>query len=102
MKVDERGAAALDSGNSTMTKTRNSVTPQDQRPKYFRRQEAAQYVREVWGLPCQPSWLAKLAVVGGGPPFRKAGRTPLYAPDDLDRWVECRIGDTRSSTSDAA
>jgi hypothetical protein len=36
-------------------------------PKYLRRKAAAEYVRQIWGAPCTPSWLAKLAVVGGGP-----------------------------------
>lgn len=31
--------------------------------------------------------LAKLVVTGGGPRMHKAGRTPLYAASDLDRWA---------------
>lgn len=69
-------------------------------PKFLRRDMAAKHVRETWGLPCSPKWLAKLAVVGGGPVFRKAGRTPIYAPDDLDAWAQCRISTPRRSTSD--
>jgi len=68
-------------------------------PLYLRRDDAARHVREKWGLPCSPKWLAKLAVVGGGPLYRKAGRTPLYALDDLDRWADDRIGVRRHSTS---
>lgn len=68
-------------------------------PRYRRRKEAARYVRETWGLPCSPAWLAKLAVVGGGPIFRKAGRFPIYADADLDYWAEKRIGARRSSTA---
>jgi len=71
-------------------------------PRYRRRSEAARYVRETWGLPCSPSWLAKLAVVGGGPIFRKAGRFPLYADADLDSWSQSRIGAPRSSTSESS
>jgi hypothetical protein len=67
--------------------------------RYLVRKDAARYIRETWGLPCSPRWLAKLAVVGGGPIFRKAGRTPLYAPSDLDTWAEARIGEPRQSTS---
>ena len=70
--------------------------------RYFRRATAAKYVRETWGLPCSAKWLAKLAVVGGGPIYRKAGRFPLYAPEDLDRWAEGRIGAPRRSTSVSA
>jgi hypothetical protein len=68
-------------------------------PRYFRRDAAARYVRENWGLPCSKAWLAKLAVVGGGPVFRKAGKTPLSCPADLDAWAEARIGEPRRSTS---
>jgi len=56
-------------------------------PRYRRRAEAARYIRETWGLPCSSSWLAKLAVVGGGPIFRKAGRFPIYTDADLDQTV---------------
>ena len=66
---------------------------------YFRRVSAAHYVRETWGMPCSSKWLAKLAVVGGGPIYRKAGRFPLYTQDDLDRWAESRLGAPRRSTS---
>jgi hypothetical protein len=69
-------------------------------PKYLKRCEAAAHVRNVWGIPCSPKYLAKLAVVGGGPIFRKANRTPLYAPLDLDVWAEKRIGPPISSTSE--
>ena len=36
--------------------------------------------------------LAKLACVGGGPCFRKAGRWPLYSPADLDAWARDLLG----------
>lgn len=67
--------------------------------RYLRRSAAALYVREAWGLPCSTKWLAKLAVIGGGPIYRKAGRFPLYTPDDLDNWAESRLGVPRRSTS---
>jgi len=68
-------------------------------PRYFRRAEAAHYVRETWGMPCSSKWLAKLAVIGGGPIYRKAGRFPLYTAEDLDHWSESRLGAVRRSTS---
>ncbi len=71
-------------------------------PRYLRRAEAAYYVRQNWGIPCSTKWLAKLAVTGGGPIFRKAGRFPIYLPCDLDAWAEARIGEPRRSTSVAA
>lgn len=67
--------------------------------KYLRRTEAARYVRDAWGIPCSPNWLAKLAVVGGGPVFRKGGRYPLYLATDLDAWAAARIGAPQLSTS---
>lgn len=66
---------------------------------YLRRAAAAHYVRETWGLPCSSKWLAKLAVTGGGPIFRKAGRFPVYTVTDLDIWAEGRLGSPRRSTS---
>ena len=67
--------------------------------RYLTRAAAAQYVRATYGFPCSRQWLAKLAVVGGGPVYRKAGRTPLYAPADLDAWATARIGAPQRSTS---
>lgn len=67
--------------------------------KYYRRTTAAHYVRETWGLPCSSKWLAKLAVIGGGPVYRKAGRFPVYTAADLDAWSESRLGSPRRSTS---
>lgn len=66
----------------------------------FRRKDAAAYIRESFGFPCSPAWLAKLAVVGGGPCFRKAGRYPLYSQEDLDEWAESRLGPRVASTSE--
>ena len=66
---------------------------------YLRRIHAAQHVRDTWGMPCSARWLAKLAVTGGGPVFRKAGRFPIYMPEDLDAWAQSRIGEPRRSTS---
>lgn len=68
--------------------------------KFLRRRQAAAYVREKYNVPCSENWLAKLAVVGGGPTFRKCGRVPLYIEHDLDRWVIDRIGPKLSSTSE--
>lgn len=67
--------------------------------RYLRRADAARYVRDYWGIPCSHKWLAKLAVTGGGPIFRKAGRFPVYLSTDLDTWAEGRIGAPRRSTS---
>jgi hypothetical protein len=70
--------------------------------RFLRRKQAAEYISRIWGIPTSPRTLAKLAVIGGGPPFRKAGRWPLYEPADLDAWVERRLGPKQNSTSDNA
>ena len=69
-------------------------------PLYMRRRDASAYLTEKYGQRCTYSTLAKLAVVGGGPLYRKAGPTPLYTAEDLDSWAESRIGKPQRSTSD--
>jgi len=68
--------------------------------RFLRRSDAAVYITDRYGFPCSRQWLANLAVIGGGPEFRKAGRYPIYAPGDLDRWAQARIGPAQCSTSD--
>ncbi len=75
-------------------------TETDASTRFLRRADAALYVSQTYGFPCSRQWLAKLAVIGGGPTFRKAGRTPIYAPQDLDTWAKDRIGAPQRSTSD--
>ena len=65
----------------------------------LRRTEAADHI-SAKHFPCSPKTLAKLAVVGGSPPFRKVGRIPLYAVSDLDEWAMAKIGPRVSSTSE--
>ena len=66
----------------------------------LRRVGASAHLRQKWGIERAPATLAKLAVVGGGPRFRKAGRTPLYAPADLDAWASELLGQAVASTSE--
>jgi hypothetical protein len=70
--------------------------------KLLRRKAASHYLLETHGLERAPSTLAKLAVIGGGPTFRRAGRVPLYSPEDLDAWAESLLGPPMRSTSEAA
>lgn len=70
--------------------------------KFHESASAADYIREKYGHRCSTAWLAKLRVVGGGPTFRKAGRTPIYAEDDLDAWARSRLSGPMRSTSEAA
>jgi hypothetical protein len=68
-------------------------------PQNMRRADAARYIRETHGIPCAPATLAKYAVLGGGPAFRKAGKFPIYSRDELDAWAERRFGELVQSTS---
>jgi hypothetical protein len=68
--------------------------------RLLRRVEAARYLSDKVGLPCSPRTLAKLAVIGGGPLYRKASRVPLYEIADLEIWARSRIGGKQRSTSD--
>ncbi|WP_084518700.1 AlpA family transcriptional regulator [Bradyrhizobium sp. th.b2] len=69
--------------------------------RYLRRNEAAKYVVDQYNVPCSPKTLAKLACVSSeGPPFRLAGRFPLYPVSGLDAWVQMKIGRLVRSTSE--
>ena len=69
--------------------------------RLLRRTEAAAYVTATYGIPCSPKTLAKLACVSSdGPPFRLAGRFPLYPTSGLDTWAQNKIGPLVRSTSE--
>ena len=69
--------------------------------RLLRRTEAANYVTETYGIPCSPKTLAKLACVSSkGPPFRMAGRIPLYPIPGLDACAQNKIGPLVRSTSE--
>jgi hypothetical protein len=61
-------------------------------PQLLRPKQAADF------LGLGESTLAKLRISGGGPLFRKFGRSVRYAFDDLQRWADER---SRRSTSDS-
>lgn len=68
--------------------------------RLLRRSEAAEYVVKTYNVPCSPKTLAKLACVSSdGPPFRRAGRFPLYPVSGLDAWAKSKIGPLVRSTS---
>ena len=68
--------------------------------RLLRRTAAAQYVTENY-FPCSPKTLAKLACVSSkGPPFRMAGRVPLYPVTRLDAWALNKLGPLVRATSE--
>ena len=68
-------------------------------PTRMRRKVASEYLFEEHGVSLSPATLAKLAVVGGGPAFRKDGPFPLYERGALDTFATARLGPLRTSTS---
>jgi hypothetical protein len=58
----------------------------------LRRTEVPEYLLLKHGLPIAVATLAKLASVGGGPPFDRMNRTPLYRVDLLDQWAQAKLG----------
>lgn len=69
--------------------------------RLLRRTDAAKYVNDTYGIPCSPKTLAKIACVSSeGPPFRLAGRVPLYPTSGLDEWAQGKIGPLVRSTSE--
>jgi len=65
----------------------------------LRRDEASNYLFETYGIKRTRATLAKMAVTGGGPSYRKAGRTVLYEVEDLDVWAESLLTPAASSTA---
>ena len=65
---------------------------------YLRRKDAAAYLQERCGAYTAQT-LAKLACIGGGPTYRKMGRTPLYTIDDLETWIASRMSGPIENTA---
>jgi hypothetical protein len=70
--------------------------------RLLRRKAASEYLAAHWGVSRAPATLAKLATIGGGPVFRRIGRIPLYASEDLDEWVASKLSAPMHSTSESA
>lgn len=68
----------------------------------LRRDEAAIYLKEHWGIDRTPSTLAKYVSVGGGPKFERAGRIPLYRKEFLDDWAQSLLSPPVRSSSELA
>jgi hypothetical protein len=66
---------------------------------FLRRDAAAEYLKKTYGFGASRT-LAKGAVTGDTPEYRKAGRIVLYTREALDRWALAKIGAPRSSSSE--
>jgi hypothetical protein len=66
----------------------------------LRRRAAAAALTEA-GFPTAAATLAAFVCRGGGPPFRRYGKYPLYKLDDLIEWAQARLGPPIRSSSEA-
>jgi hypothetical protein len=66
---------------------------------FLNRKRAGQHLLENYGFGSENT-LAKIACLGGGPLFRKAGRRVLYKIEDLDQWAQEKISLPIKSTSE--
>lgn len=89
----------MSSGEIAFPPPNHSATTHSSKPR-LRRREASRHLREQHGIEIAVATLAKLACIGGGPPFQKAGRTPLYPVELLDEWATRRLGRVVHSTSE--
>ena len=69
------------------------------RPTYLDRRKAAQHLEATCGVPVARATLAKLAVHGGGPAFRRFGKSIIYDVEDLDSWAKARMSARVQSNS---
>ena len=67
---------------------------------FLSRAEAAEYVRSH-GLPLARGTLQKYATTGGGPRYHKFGQRCVYRREDLDAWMETKLGRPVTSSSNA-
>lgn len=67
--------------------------------KLYRPKAAAEYLLAKCGLGAERS-LAKWRVLGGGPAFRRMGRSVVYEQSSLDAWIAARLSSPMASTSD--
>jgi hypothetical protein len=73
-----------------------------QTPKFYRRREAAKFVREVLNQPCTKTLLERLACTDDeGPEFVYLdGHWPLYSEESLRSWAESRLTKRRRKSPD--
>ena len=78
----------------TTTPTITNAPPE----RRLTRQEASNFLSER-GYRVAITTLSKYVVVGGGPPYEKFGRKPLYTPSGLLGWVSSKTGHPQRHSS---
>ncbi|OWV64444.1 hypothetical protein CDZ97_11265 [Mameliella alba] len=64
--------------------------------------DASAYLAREHGICRTPATLRKIRSTGGGPQFRKAGRSVIYDRSALDAWASGLLGEPVSSTAEAS
>jgi hypothetical protein len=67
---------------------------------YLCREEAAEYLRYAYKLKCKGTYLRELAWRGGGPLYRRVGRSAIYTLKDLDAWAKSKLGPVIAKASE--
>jgi len=67
--------------------------------RYMRPGAAGEYSKRRYGFGSK-KLLDKLATVGGGPEFHKAGHARLYTEEAIDEWALARIGPPQRTTAE--
>ena len=75
-----------------------TIVPED--PETLLPRSALADALSAAGFPISSTTLATKACRGGGPPFRKFGRVPLYRWSDALDWARGRISVLVNSTSE--
>lgn len=70
------------------------------RDTYYRRKEAASFLKTKFGLEVAPDTLKMWFIRrSDGPPVRYWGRWPVYREDELIEWARRRVSLPRTSSS---
>ncbi len=75
-----------------------TIVPED--PETLLPRSALADALSAAGFPISSTTLATKACRGGGPPFRKFGRVPLYRWSDALDWARGRLSVLVNSTSE--
>jgi hypothetical protein len=65
------------------------------------RSEASAYLWQRHRMKCSWVTLARLASIGGGPKFQRAGPYVFYTPTELDLWAKAKTTPLLTKASDS-
>jgi len=77
-----------------------TVAPAPDNPNALLTRKATADALTAAGFPVRAATLATKASRGGGPPFRRFGRVPLYSWRTSLDWATSRLGPLMRSTSE--